>query len=242
MNTINWLFAKIVWLFVLAIGTLGALALLGAAAALHSMDSLPMGLAFLGGVLLSVVQLLDWSAHRHAKAAADPAASFVLSYSTISLALMSCAFLAFAIACGLPLAAGLESSSARGWAWIGLTVFAATAVGAPIQRLLFSLTISPSGLDYSAFKTGPIPWQDIDSVSVSRRFRTEAVILQLRDEDKYRQRGSSVSKRWLGWPIPETSFDVSAEWLAKAIQLRLDCFGTASKPFSPTVQRQGTPV
>jgi hypothetical protein len=242
MNILDWLFTKIVWALMLGLFGVGALLMFVTAAAIHDVDALALGFLFLGIVLLAILKLLDWSAHRHAKAAKEPMATFVLTFSRVSLVLLSGAYLSLAAACAIPIAEGIDDPTIRLVAWVGLLAFAGAAIALPIQKRFVTLTMSPYGLDYTSFQVGPISWRDIGDVSISRLFRTESVALQIADEEKYLGRRSSPIKRWLRWRIVGQAFDVSPQWLAKAIQLRIDHFGKTASTNPPTVQRQGTPA
>ncbi|HNB25802.1 MAG TPA: hypothetical protein PLR41_02505 [Alphaproteobacteria bacterium] len=238
MNFVDWLIAKIIWLLILLVA--GSFALIYLISATWGESTLPMGMVFVGVVLLALERLVDWSAHRHAKAAADPAETVVLKRSIFSLLLVSGAFLAFAGACVIPITQGIDNSTARLWAWLGFLVFCGSAIGIPIRRQFVSLTMSPEGLDYSSFNVGPIRWGDIAEASISRIFRTEYIRLRVVDEERHLGRRSNPIKAWLRWRIAIQDFDVSSQWLLKAIQLRLDHFGAGGSVHSPTVQRQGT--
>jgi len=238
MNFVDWLIAKIIWLLILLVA--GSLALLYLVSATMAESTLPMGLVFLGVVLLALEKLVDWSAHRNAKAAADPAATFVLRLSGFSTVLVAGTFLSFAVACAIPILQGIDNSTARLWAWVGFVVFGAAAVAIPIRRRFVTLKMSPEGLDYSSFSVGPIAWRDIAEASISRMFRTESIRLRVLDDEKYLGRRLRPMKAWLRWRIGVQDFDVSSQWLLKAIQLRLDHFRADGSNHSPTVQRQGT--
>lgn len=195
---------------------------------------------------LPLMRLASGTARRQAKTAADPKATLTLKRSLSSVAGMVWMFAALATACGFGLASGIDDQTTRLAVWAGLIVFAILAASVPFQRNQAKVTLSPAGLDFNQFKVGAIAWPDIDRVEIHRVMRTRLISLFLRDEDKYFRRGFKRPGKLLKWTthlvpsefsIADATFDVPAEWLLNAIQVRLDHFGKADPQMA--VQRQG---
>lgn len=246
VHALGWLFTKLMWLVLLLVGLFFVLLM----AARTAMDPegvsayWNVGLFFGAFIPISVPALVNPTAikHRHASDHPQLAIKILRSWWTTGARLVG--FLMMALACGWALASGIDDTFESGLAVAGVVLFAGLALSLIRLQVTVSLGLSPEGLDYSLFRMGPIPWQDIAAVEVERVLRTDAVVLYLRDEEKYYQRGFKCLARWAQlfsstpFMIPDAMFDVSPEWLRRAIQIRLDHFGAASRP--PTAQREGT--
>jgi hypothetical protein len=209
-------------------------------------DDLGMGL-FWSGVLACTIGLLvnpfPWRKRREAR---DPTAQLLIKPPVLTIYGMIAGLVSMAASCAYVLATGPFD----GLAVAGLVVFGTALMGLPVFLRTTTIRLSPQGFNYSGFACGSIPWPDIESVEADCVFRTFIVTLRLRDEEKYTERelkGIGPRRRWvrqfLGSPfsIPTIMFNVSPDWLRRAIQVRLDHFGV-STPSHPTIQRQGAPA
>jgi len=99
------------------------------------------------------------------------------------------------------------------------------------------LALSNQGLDYSAFKTGPIAWDEISSVSLSS-WRPWAVRIDLRDKDKYMNR---LVDPWRQGDlrIEAWQFGFPPEQLMAAIQMYRP---TQPRPIDKSVLNSSTPI
>lgn len=249
MSAFFWLFTK----FALAMATLWSLFMVFSAFGIDlllrgevSGDDLGMGL-FWSGVLACTIGLLvnpfPWRKRREAR---DATAQLLIKPPVLTIYGMIAGLVSMVASCAYVLATG----PVDGLAVAGLVVFGISLVGLPVFRRTTTIRLSPQGLDYGGFACGSIPWPDIESVEANYASSAFIVTLRLRDEGKYAERGlRGIGPRWrwvhrfLGSPfsIPTIMFNVSPEWLRRAIQVRLDHFG-ASTPSHPTVQRQGAPA
>jgi hypothetical protein len=251
MSTIAWLFTKIVWLFLLLVG-LFVVFMKVAVDLLNGeirTEHLGMTLFFGGFIPLSIAMLINPTSWRLRHNVGDPQAALTITRSWYVSVLLLMGALLMASACAYALASGSPDDGTHGLAAAGLLIFVGMALSVILLHSTMSLKLSPEGLDFSGFKCGPIAWRDISAVAIERVFRTYVVAIQVRDEEKYVQRGfRRLGLRW-SWTrifasapfsLPSGMFDVSPEWLRRAIQIRLDYFGVADR--LPTVQRQGTTV
>jgi hypothetical protein len=113
-----------------------------------------------------------------------------------------------------------------GLTWITFGFIWAICVAAKLRSRPATLTLSPEGLDYSSFGTGPIPWCDIKSAEVDL-WRPGAIAIELADLAKYHQRlpeSWKARNHFAPW-----RFGVQPEQMLAAIQLRLtyEVFGHA---------------
>lgn len=245
MSVTAWILSRAVWMFLLLLGLFVVLMKV-AVDVMHGevhTDHLGMTLFFGGFIPLSLAMLISPTSWRLRNVVSDPNAQLRVTRSWY----VSAGQLLGAVMMGSACAYALANDSSNGLASAGLLIFAGFALGIVVAHSTMVLTLSPDGLDFIGFRCGPIAWTDITAVEVRRVFRTYVVNLQLRDEEKYVQRGfKRLGHRWLWtrvfnpspFSVPSAMFDVSPEWLRRAIQIRLDHFGVASRP--PTVQRQGT--
>jgi hypothetical protein len=249
MNAIAWILTRVVWIFLLLLGLFVVLMKIAVDVMNGEVrtDHLGMALFFGGFIPLSLAMLVSPTSWRLRHVVGDPKARLHITRSWYVSAGQLLGALLMGSACAYALAVGDADDSSNGLASAGLLLFAGFAVGIIFAHSTMILTLAPEGLDFRGFRCGPIAWTDIAAVEVRRVFRTYVVNLQLRDEEKYVQRGfKRLGHRWLWtrvfnpspFSLPSAMFDVSPEWLRRAIQIRLDYFGVASRP--PTVQRQGT--
>lgn len=249
MSAIAWILSRIVWVFLLLLGLV--VVLMKVAVDLMNgearVDHLGMTLFFGGFVPLSLAMLISPTSWRLRHVVSDPRVRLRITRSWYVSAGQLLGALLMGSACAYALTIGDGDGSSNGLASAGLLTSVGFAVGIVFAHSTMILTLSPEGLDFHGFRCGPIAWTDISAVEVRRVFRTYVVNLQLRDEEKYVLRGfKRLGHRWLWtrvfnpspFSLPIAMFDVSPEWLRRAIQIRIDHFGVASRP--PTVQRQGT--
>jgi hypothetical protein len=249
VSAFSWLLTK----FALAMAMLWGLLMVFSAFGIDlllrgeaSGDDLAMGL-FWSGVLACTIGLLvnpfPWRKRREAR---DPTAQLLIKPPVLTIYGMIAGLASMVASCAYVLAIG----PVDGLAVAGLVVFGTALIGLPVFLRTTTIRLSPQGLDYSGFPCGSIPWSDIESVEADYLSRTFIVTLRLRDEGKYAERmlrGFSPRQRWvrrfLGSPfsIPTIMFNVSPDWLRRAIEVRLDHFGV-NTPSHPTVQRQGAPA
>lgn len=251
MSTIYWLLSRPVWLVLLLIGLLFVLLTIGIDVMRGELDTehLGMTLFFSGLIPISLVMLVSPTAWRLRNAVRDPTASLKITRAwVVSIGLLMGTLL-MTSASIYALAAGSADDPGRGLAIVGLVVCPLAALGVLLMHSIVWLTLSPEGLDFSAFRCGPIAWSDIGAVYVQRMFRTYVVALEVRDEEKYIARGfrrPGLRWRWTRFfspslfSLPTAMFDVSPEWLRRAIQVRLDHFGVTGQSRHETVQRQGS--
>jgi hypothetical protein len=249
MSVIAWILSRIVWLFLLLLGLFVVLMKI-AVDVMHGevgTDHLGMALFFGGLIPLSLAMLISPTSWRLRHVVGDPKARLLITRSWYVSAGQLLGALLMGSACAYALAVADADDSSNGLASAGLLIFVGFIVGIVLAHSTMVLTLAPEGLDFRGFRCGPIAWTDISAVEVRRVFRTYVVNLQLRDEQKYVQRGfKRLGHRWLWtrvfnpspFSLPGAMFDVSPDWLRRAIQVRLDHFGVASRP--PIVQRQGT--
>jgi len=114
----------------------------------------------------------------------------------------------------------------------GAAAFATSKLRNPV-----TLTLSPQGLDYSVFKTGPIAWPDVVAAIPSSVGRVSVIALNLVDETKYLPRSGRLPGSWgnrfflsTSFAIQPKAFDVSAKLIMKAINTRLSAFGRTESP------------
>ncbi len=249
MSVIAWILSRIVWLFLLLLGLFFVLLKIGADVMRGEvdLDHLGMTLFFGGFIPLSVAMLISPTSWRLRDAVRDPKAHLRITRSWYVSTGQLLGALLMGSACAYALAFGEAEDSSNELASAGLLIFGGFALGIVFAHSTMVLTLAPNGLDFSGFRCGPIAWTDISAVEVRRVFRTYVVNLQVRDEEKYVQRGfKRLGHRWLWtrvfnpspFSLPSAMFDVSPEWLRRAIQIRLDHFGVVSRP--ATVQCQGT--
>lgn len=100
-----------------------------------------------------------------------------------------------------------------------------------------TLTLSPQGLDYSVFKTGPIAWPDIVAAIPSSVGRVKVIALNLTDETKYLPRNGRLPGSWgnrfllsTSFAIQPKAFDVSPKLIMRAINTRLSAFRRTERP------------
>jgi hypothetical protein len=246
MSAVAWIVSRIGWLFLLLLGLFVVLMQV-AVDVMHGgvrTDHLGMTLFFGGFIPLSLAMLVSPTSWRLRHVVGDPQARLLVTRSWYVSAgqLMGARLMGSACAYAI-----YADDSSDGFASAGLLLCVGFAVGIVFAHSTMILTLAPEGLDFRGFRCGPIAWADIGAVQVRRVFRTYVVNLQVRDEEKYLRRGfKRLGHRWLWtrvfnpspFSLPTAMFDVSPEWLRRAIQIRLDHFGAASRP--PTVQRQGT--
>lgn len=251
MSTIFWIFTKVAILIVLLWALLMVFAAFGVDLLLRGSvgaENLAMGL-FFGGVVAFAIGFLvnpfPWCARRTIR---DPNAELTVTAPLSLIVGLGVALLLVASSCVYVLLSGSTDNLERGMAIGGLILCLFAIPGAALVRRRNWLKLSPHGLDYSGFGCGPIAWRDIALVEVDYRWRSWVVILDVRDEEKYFQRGlKGFSRRrwlrhfiWSPFSIPTLVFNVSPQWLRRAVQTRLDYFSGAGTANMPTVQRQGT--
>jgi hypothetical protein len=249
MSVIEWILSRVVWVFLLLLGLF--VVLMKVAVDLMNgevrLDHLGMTLFFGGFIPLSLAMLISPTSWRLRHLVSDPKARLLITRSWYVSAGQLLGALLMGSACAYAIVVGDPDDSSNGLAIAGLLIFAGFALIIILAHSTMVLTLAPEGIDFRGFRCGPIAWTDIGAVEVRRAFRTYVVNLQLRDEEKYVQRGfKRLGHRW-AWTrvfnsspfsLPSAMFDVSPEWLRRAIQVRLDHFGVASR--HPTVQRQGS--
>jgi hypothetical protein len=248
MNTLAWLFSKLVWLALLLVGMFFVLLMTARMlmAGEPRIEYWGVGLFFAAFIPISIPELVNPTALKHRHTFNQPHVPITIRRSWWATGARAAGLLMMALVCGSAIASGIEDGFRLGLAVAGVVVFALAALSLIRLQLIVSLALSPEGLDYSSFRSGPIPWQDIESVDVVRVLRSDVVALRLRDEEDYYQRGTKRLARWARFVaatpfmLPDAMFDVSPEWLRHAIQIRLDYSRTASKPLLHAVERQGT--
>jgi hypothetical protein len=188
---------------------------------------------FLAGILkLCAVSLLRRRDGLFAQAANDASATLRLSRPKPDrLAIVVCGWLAAAgsvlLSLGsselLPAAAAFFLAALFG----GMAAFATFKLRSPV-----TLRLSPQGLDYSVFKTGPIAWPDILAVNPASVGRVKVIALKLADETKYlppsgRLPGSWGNRFFLSthFAFQSRAFGVSSKLIMRAINTRLSAFG-----------------
>lgn len=251
MSTVFWVLSKIAFLIALLWGLLMMFATFGIDLVLHGSietEDLGTGLFFGGVVAFAIGFLVNPFPWRARRAARDPNAELAMATPLTMLVGMIVALLLVASACAYVLASGPGSSAERGMAIGGLILCLLGLIGAPRIRRRHSLRLSSHGLDYSGFGCGPIAWRDIALAEVDYRWRSWVVTLEVSDEEKYFQRGLAGFGRrsrwvrhllWSPFSIPVLVFNVSPEWLRRAVQIRVDHFSNSGTASSPIAQRQG---
>ncbi|HEX6119884.1 MAG TPA: hypothetical protein VFZ03_10590 [Dongiaceae bacterium] len=211
-------------------------------------ENLGMTLFFGGFIPTSLVMLVNPTAWRLRHAVRNPNVPVKITRSWVVTVGILIGALLMTSASVYALVSSPADDPSRGLAIFGLVVCPVAGLGAVLMQVIVALTLSPEGLDFSAFKCGPIAWSDISAVYVQRMFRTYVVAVEVRDEEKYIARGfrrPGLRWRWTRFfspslfSLPSAMFDVSPEWLRRAIQIRLDHFAAAGQSRPPMVQRQG---
>lgn len=232
--------SRLIWVFLLAVGLLVIWDAIGdALRGERNLDAAQVAL-FYGAItplsLGKILPLNDWIAKRDQQ---NVDAVLVLRRTHFTTGCYLAALTMWAAACGMEF---LPSQANRVPAVVGLVAIAIAIYGVVRSGMSTVLLLGPSGLEYSRFKREPIPWRDIVSARVAGT--KHMIALTLVDEERYVRNGFRAVPYWLSvfapsrFMVSPDGFDVSPEWLRRAIQTRLDAFG---RPTSPTtVQRQGT--
>jgi hypothetical protein len=246
MHALAWLFTKLMWFALLLVGLFFVL-LMAARIAVDPESASPywnVGLFFGALIPIAIPGLINPTAMKHRHASAQPQPSITIRRSWWATGARVVGLLMMVLALGRALASGIDDSFESGLAVAGIVLLTGLVLSLIRLQLTVSLALSPEGLNYSLFRVGAIPWQDIDSVNVVRVLRSDAIVLRLRDEEKYYHRGFKRLARWARlfasrpFMLPDAMFDVSPEWLRHAIEIRLAYFRTADTP--QAVERQGS--
>lgn len=252
MSTVFWVLSKLALLLGLLWGLLMVFVTFGIDLLLDgkiATDDLGSGLFWSGFSAFLIGMLINPFPWRMRHVARNPNAELVITPPLSTICGMAVGLVLMTSSCAYVLASGSADDTARDLAIVGLVVFGVTLLGLPVFGRMATLKLSSQGLEYNQFGCGLIAWPDIEAVEADYMSRSFFVTLQLRDEEKYIQRGLKgigLRRRWVRWflrsplSIPTIMFNVSPAWLRNAIQIRLDHFGGAAMRNLPIVQRQGT--
>jgi hypothetical protein len=122
-------------------------------------------------------------------------------------------------------------------ALVGAVLFLGLPVLALFKGRSASLELSPEGLDFSGFGTGPIAWADLRGATIKTTGKINYISLDLREPEKYlARRPNSVwhflERLRLASPFSFSPPAIGAdlELVHKAIQIRLSTFGQSGSP------------
>jgi hypothetical protein len=98
-----------------------------------------------------------------------------------------------------------------------------------------TLRLSPSGLEYTPFRGGPISWSDIADATVVELGSPFVVALALRDAQKYLKRGLSTEPMYLAerfiartpFLLPARMLRLAPSTLVEGIHCRIRAFGVS---------------
>jgi hypothetical protein len=134
---------------------------------------------------------------KYRQAAEDPAATLRLSRPKSDDRALLGWFSVATAGCVFMLLGGKESP----FGWLAPSVLLAIFGTALVMGFValwrgqrVSLQLSPQGLDYSRFGTGPIAWPDIRAAKLTKLFKTKVITLKLHDEAKYLQRSARLAR------------------------------------------------
>jgi hypothetical protein len=184
MTAVKWLFSKTVWLLSFLLGSFVVLITVGPDGEIDT-DHIGMTLFFGGSIPLAIAMLISPTSWRLNPAARNPQATVLVTRSWTVTAGLLLGLMLMASACIFALSSAANDGGDRSLAIAGLVLLVGTALGVLFLQLSMSLKLSSEGLEFSAFKCGPIAWRDISAVSVERVLRSNLVSLHVSDEEKY---------------------------------------------------------
>ena len=166
----------------------------------------------------------------------DPAAIVHLAMTWSERYAAGFALLAMAI--GFAFGTRAPDATLRVISWCGMIGSPLLAIMVLIVRRPASLRLTPEGLDFSAFKMGLIPWEDIRAARPMWALcRVPMVALDLNNEEAYQARRRGLHFPRLDRFFLSSSFnlvspamEISCDMLAKAIEIRIAAFGRGSQP------------
>jgi len=171
----------------------------------------------------------------------NPLATVTISQSKSGS--MATAAISFGISGSLYLMAMSEALNAT-MIWIGFWFCTALAAISLLGARSACLRLSPLGLEYTPFGSGPISWSDIAGASVVELGGRFVVALHLRDAQKYLKRGLSTDPMYLAeryiartpFLLPAKMLRLAPSVLIEAVHCRIWAFGVPSKAgqWSPT--------
>jgi hypothetical protein len=158
----------------------------------------------------------------------DPNAVIQIGLPGIETVVFATMMLFAAIGCTIMIFGGGLDSVDQMWAWAGVLLFGGLTVFLALRRQQISLRLSPEGIDYTVFRTGPIAWRDIQAATISTTGKLKQVALDVRNPQKYLARRSRSFWSFLEqkpFTFSPPSSGVSPESIVKAIEVRLSTFG-----------------
>jgi hypothetical protein len=166
----------------------------------------------------------------------DPQATVLLTRSRLNSFLRLISSLGGLVAS----ATFIETSEPDSPYWvIGWAMLVAFSVIAVVLLLLlswrgFTITLSPVGINYSAFRVGPIAWADIRSAELRPYMKRDVLNLELVDSEKYFARGyplrrmsEAMAKRagLSAFMVSGESVGLTSREIHDAVAVRLAAFG-----------------
>jgi hypothetical protein len=200
----------------------------------HRSTAIGSALIVGGLITFGIVSYIRHGDRRLYEAASNPAA-------TLRVAHLRWKRIATAI-CSLMAAAGsavilfddTASASFRSSAAGCAAIFGFFAFGLLALRHSASLVLSPEGLDYSVFGTGPIAWSDIRGVGLKRRFESQLIALDVAREGQYQRRRAQSRPggrvRLDEFTFSPTVVDLDPDIVLRAIEVRISTFGRRPPP------------
>ena len=160
----------------------------------------------------------------------DPGATVVISQSkggSIVIAAM------FAAAAGSLYLIGRSEVVNPALIWIGCFASIAVALVSLLGARSAWLRLSPSGLEYTPFRGGPISWSDIVGASVVELGKPLVVALEIRDVHRYKERGlfrdpMLLAERCVArtpFLLPAKMLRLAPTMLVDAVYCRIRAFG-----------------